>query len=102
MATGEWARGEFVFLYPRDNARCETVVTRYAECLRDASTFDAWTLEQVVSAGRVAPGDHSPRAPTDPDVRISRIRLLKRLVSLLDRRCAPREVAVGDSASREA
>ena len=50
LATGEWARGEFVFLYPRDNARCETVVTRYAECLRDAATFDAWTLERVVSA----------------------------------------------------
>src|SRR5579864_6309414 len=25
--------------------------------------------------GRVAPGNHSPEAPTDPDVRISRIRL---------------------------
>ena len=50
LATGEWARGEFVFLYPRDNARCETVVTRYAGCLRDAATFDSWTLERVVDA----------------------------------------------------
>jgi hypothetical protein len=25
----------------------------------------------------VAPGDFSPRAPTDPDVRISRIRFVK-------------------------
>jgi hypothetical protein len=29
-------------------------------------------------AGRVAPGDRSPGAPTDPDLRDSRIRLLSR------------------------
>ena len=31
---------------------------------------------QGVSRGRVALGDYSPRAPTDPDVRISRIGLV--------------------------
>jgi hypothetical protein len=30
---------------------------------------------QGVIHGRVAPGDCSPRAPTDPDLQISRIRL---------------------------
>jgi hypothetical protein len=30
----------------------------------------------MIVAGRVAPGDRSPRAPTDPDLRDSRIRLL--------------------------
>ena len=29
------------------------------------------------SGSRVAPGDYSPGAPTDPDVRISRIRLVE-------------------------
>lgn len=52
LATGEWSRGEFVFLYPRDNERCQAVVTRYAECLTDDGTFAAWTLEGVVDAIR--------------------------------------------------
>ena len=34
------------------------------------------TLYGVERHGRVAPGDGSPRAPTDPDVRISRIRFV--------------------------
>ena len=34
----------------------------------------------VAVAGRVALGDRSPRAPTDPDLRDSRIRLLSREV----------------------
>jgi hypothetical protein len=33
-------------------------------------------IVSVIVAGRVAPGDRSPRAPTDPDLRDSRIRLL--------------------------
>ena len=52
LATGEWSRGEFVFLYSRDNERCQGVVTRYAECLTDDGTFAAWTLEGVVDAIR--------------------------------------------------
>lgn len=35
-------------------------------------------IEPVIVAGRVAPGDRSPKAPTDPDLRDSRIRLLSR------------------------
>ena len=37
-------------------------------------------------AGRVAPGDCSPGAPTDPDVRISRIWLVTYVAARLSRR----------------
>jgi hypothetical protein len=49
--------------------------------LRRISTSEQKTAAQVIALkaagcrGRVASGDHSPEAPTDPDMQISRIRL---------------------------
>jgi hypothetical protein len=40
--------GHFAFLYPRENERCVSAVGRYLGCLAEASTFHAWTLEDVV------------------------------------------------------
>jgi len=42
--------GLFVFLYPRDNARCTDALAGYRACLRDDNTFEAWTLENVTAA----------------------------------------------------
>ena len=36
-----------------------------------------WLGLMLGGGGRVAPGDHPPRAPTDPDVQVSRIRLFE-------------------------
>ena len=41
------------------------------------STVHAGPANVPLGLGRVAPGDCSPGAPTDPDVQISRIRFLR-------------------------
>lgn len=45
-----YADAAFVFLYPRDNARCEAAVAHYGDCLSDTGTFIPWTLKTVVEA----------------------------------------------------
>lgn len=41
--------GVSVVLYPKDNKACGDAIQSYSECLRDKSTFDAWTLERFVA-----------------------------------------------------
>ncbi len=45
-----YEEGTFVFLYPEGNSNCAEAVEAYRGCLADASTFDAWTLESLVSS----------------------------------------------------
>jgi len=53
----------------------------YEKCLPSHLGPELCGFDRKVAAkgdvGRVAPGDCSPGAPTDPDVQISRIRFLK-------------------------
>jgi hypothetical protein len=42
--------GFFVFLYPKDNNHCNEAIENYRNCLTDSKTFQAWTMEDVVSA----------------------------------------------------
>ncbi len=42
----------FVLLYPAVNTTCEQAVADYRNCLSDARTFEAWTLETFVSSLR--------------------------------------------------
>lgn len=50
LSDGElvYTEGAFVVVYPAANTYCRSAVLRYRECLRDTSTFDAWTLEEFV------------------------------------------------------
>ena len=50
----------------------------------------------VTARGRVAPGRYRPGAPTDPDVRVSRIRLVEARV----RYVAHFELAIGNGSCR--
>ena len=43
-----YTEGAFVVVYPAANTCCRSAVRKYRECLKDASTFDAWTLEEFV------------------------------------------------------
>ncbi len=51
-AVDGYDEGQFVFLYPEGNGRCADAVAAYRGCLKDAATFDAWTLEEFVGALR--------------------------------------------------
>lgn len=44
-----YERGLFAVLYPRDNFVCREALEKYESCLSDASTFAAWTMEDVVA-----------------------------------------------------
>lgn len=44
-----YTHGSFVFVYPAANAHCRAAVLEYKQCLSDPSTFDAWTIEEMVS-----------------------------------------------------
>lgn len=48
LATGEWASGLYVFLYPEDNVHCARGVASYFDCLAKRETFAAVTLERLV------------------------------------------------------
>jgi hypothetical protein len=52
--SGNYADGLFVFLYPEANLACAEAVRAYRSCLTNERTFEAWTLEAVVAAVRVA------------------------------------------------
>ena len=52
ILSGDFDNGRFVVLYPGVNCACANVVSEYRACLSDASTFDAWTLEDAVDALR--------------------------------------------------
>lgn len=53
LAAGDgWSEGLFVFLHPRDNANCVSVVDEYRKCLTRDDTFTSWTLEDVVGVMR--------------------------------------------------
>lgn len=49
LATGEWAAGLYVFLYPEGNVHCARAAASYAECLTNGTTFEAVTLERIVA-----------------------------------------------------
>jgi hypothetical protein len=44
-----YSEGCFIILFPAANLYCRETVRKYRECLSDSATFDAWTLEEVVS-----------------------------------------------------
>ncbi|MEP7055785.1 MAG: hypothetical protein ABI912_11105 [Actinomycetota bacterium] len=46
----QWRWGKFITLYPTGNIRCDRIVTRYRECIRDESTFSIVTLEHFTEA----------------------------------------------------
>lgn len=48
LATGDWATGLYVFLYPEGNVHCAKAVDSYAAYLTDRTTFEAITLDRVV------------------------------------------------------
>ena len=58
LLMGTWCKADgfddacFVLLYPAVNTTCEKAVAAYRHCLRDARTFEAWTLETFVSSLR--------------------------------------------------
>jgi len=62
---GAYDEGSFLFLYPRDNARCANAVAMYRACLTEPSAFDAWTLEEVTDAVRLHGGGPWIAAFTD-------------------------------------
>lgn len=51
-AAGGYDEGLFVFLFPKDNGRCQEAVRRYRACLVADAGFAAWTLEECVAALR--------------------------------------------------
>jgi hypothetical protein len=48
LATGDWASGSYVFLYPEGNVHCARAAMSYRACLTEGATFQAMTLERVV------------------------------------------------------
>jgi hypothetical protein len=48
LASGEWASGLYVFLYPEGNTQCARGVASYLDCLEKRETFAAVTLERLV------------------------------------------------------
>lgn len=50
QADDGWSSGAYVFLYPEGNLACASAVAAYRDCLSDASTFEAITLERVLDA----------------------------------------------------
>lgn len=49
---GGFDHGQFVFLYPKNNAACSRGVAAYRKCLVNDDTFIVWTLEEMVAAIR--------------------------------------------------
>ena len=53
-----YSEGIFVLLYPAANHYCRAAVCEYRRCLLDSSTFEAWTLEELVGVlSLVSPAD---------------------------------------------
>jgi len=52
-----YAEGSFVVIYPVGNTFCRSAIQEYRKCLTNSSTFDAWTLEEVVSTLSLATSD---------------------------------------------
>lgn len=52
-----WGHGMFVLLYPAANVACATAAARYRQGLLEHDTFDARTLEEIVSVIRYASGE---------------------------------------------
>ena len=46
----QWVWGRFVLVYPAANPSFASAVVRYRALLRDASTFDPRTLEQLLAS----------------------------------------------------
>jgi len=44
-----YTEGCFIVLYPAGNSHCRSAVYEYRKCLGENSTFDAWTLEEVIA-----------------------------------------------------
>jgi len=53
MGESRWGSGLYVLLYPQDNPQCRRAAAAYSECLTDASTFGAITLEKLVTTLRM-------------------------------------------------
>lgn len=56
-----WSWGRFVLAYPKGNPSFAAAAGRYREVLRDAGTFEARTLEDLVATPEVLP-DETARA----------------------------------------
>ena len=46
--SGRWSGGKFVLVYPAENASFHSAAARYRQVLRDTTTFDSRTLENMV------------------------------------------------------
>jgi hypothetical protein len=44
-----YTEGAFILVYPAANAYCRSAMQAYRRCLDNAATFDAWTLEEIIS-----------------------------------------------------
>ncbi|WP_053076749.1 hypothetical protein [Caenimonas sp. SL110] len=43
-----YSEGAFIVIYPAANPHCRAAVRAYRQCLLDDSTFDTWTLDEMV------------------------------------------------------
>lgn len=43
-----YSEGSFIVVYPAANPFCRSAVRQYRQCLLHQSTFDSWTLEEIV------------------------------------------------------
>lgn len=55
-STSRFERGLFSVVYPRGNHAAAAAVAGYRDCLRDSSTFAAWSLEDFLGCARRAGG----------------------------------------------
>ncbi len=60
LLNGDFDKGMFIFLYPKDNIDCSDVADKYLSHLSDTSTFQAWTMEDVFDVlSKLAPENWS-------------------------------------------
>ena len=48
-----YADGQFILVYPGPNTHCRSAVFEYRKHLIDSSTFETWTIEEIVSVLRL-------------------------------------------------
>jgi len=54
--SGRWAWARFVLLYPAANASFARAATAYRTLLRDTTTFEARTIDELIAAPEALPG----------------------------------------------
>ena len=61
--SGRWAWTRFVLLYPAANASFARAATAYRTLLRDTTTFEARTIDELIAAPEALPGITKARLP---------------------------------------